>query len=178
MRQELKQSESEDLSAWFDGELTDERKGEVERLVATDPLWGQAHRQLISLHEFLDSCTIPADGRAAISAARVDLAERIVRNVRRAVRSRRLVIRVGVAAGAAAAIAAAILVAILLSKRVTVGQPRPLPGAGVVAEALDGVPVEDHFVVENLDFFEDYEVLENYESLEAIDRLESQPKGT
>lgn len=174
----MKQSESEDLSAWFDGELTDKRKGEVERLVATDPVWTQGHSQLISLHELLDSCTIPADQTAPMSAGEADLAERIVHNVRRTVRSRRLVIRTAVAAGVAAAIAAAILVAVLLSERVSPPQPRPLPGAKIVAKVLDSVPAEDRFVVENLEFFEDFEVLENFESLEAIDRLESQPKGT
>lgn len=177
MTGQLKQFELEDLSVWFDGELAKKRKDEVDRLVATDPAWKQDYERLILLDELLDSCSIPADRTAPMIAAEADLAERIIRNVRRTVRSRRLVIRIAAAAGAAA-IAAAILMAILLVERVVVGLPGPVPGAEVVAKALDSVPAEDRFVVENLEFFEDYDVLENYESLEAIDRLESKPTGT
>lgn len=174
MTRQLKQSEMEDLWAWFDGELDGDRKDEVERLVATDPAWKQEYERLIRLDELLASCVIPADQRAAMSLPETDLAERIIRNVRRAARPRRLVIRLAAAAGAAAAIAAAILVAILWGKPAA-----PLrTGEDVVAKALDGVAAKDRFVVENLDFFEDYDVLENYESLEAIDRLESRSKGT
>ena len=178
MTGQLKQFELEDLSVWFDGELAKKRKDEVDRLVATDPAWKQEYERLILLDELLDSCSIPADRTAPMIAAEADLAERIIRNVRRTVRSRRLVIRLAAAAVPAAAIAAAILVAILLVERVVVGLPGPVPGAEVVAKALDSVPAEDRFVVENLEFFEDYDVLENYESLEAIDRLESKPTGT
>ncbi len=178
MTQQLKQSELDDLCVWFDGELAGDRKDEVERLAATDPAWKQEYERLIRLDELLASCIIPPDQTAPMIATEADLAERIIRNVRRTVRPRRLVIRLAVATGAAVAIAAAILVAILLSKPRVTGQPQPLPGERIVAKALHSVPAQDRFVVENLDFFENYDVLENYESLEAIDRLESEPKGT
>ena len=175
MTEQLKQSELEDLSAWFDGELAKKRKDQVERLVATDPAWKQDYERLIRLDELLDSCIIPADRSAPMIAAEADLAERIIRNVRRAARPRLLVIRLAAAAGAVSAVAAATLVAVLWNK--PAGQPKGQPAA-VVARQLKDVPAQDRFVVENLDFFESYDILENYESLEAIDRLESQPIGT
>ena len=175
MKRELKRSEFEDLSAWYDGELAGQRKGRVENLVATDALWGREYERLSRLDGLLDCCTIPADRRAATGPVDADLAERIIRNVRGAVRPRPLLVRMLAAGGAGLAAAAAILVVVLLAE--PAGPPEHKPAA-VVASRLKDVAAEDRFIVENLEFFENLHVLSNYESLEAIDRLESQPRGT
>lgn len=60
MSELLRQSDFEALSAWFDGELSADAAAEVERHIQQDPVWRQAANDLRSLHEALDSYTVPA----------------------------------------------------------------------------------------------------------------------
>lgn len=82
MNTQLTQSDWEDLSAYFDGELTGELADRIARLVETDPAWQRAHASLTQLDARLDAWAVPAP--------RAELPERIGQAVTRQSRTRQL----------------------------------------------------------------------------------------
>jgi hypothetical protein len=60
MNTQLTQSDWDDLSAYFDGELTGEAADRIARLIETDPAWQRAHASLRTLDAKLDAWTAPA----------------------------------------------------------------------------------------------------------------------
>jgi len=176
MKRQPGQSELEDLSAYLDGELSPDRKAQVEALLLREPAWRAELAQLKAVDAALDAQVAPP--------APADLPERVIGYVRRAQRHGRLVKRLRVAGAVAAAI---VLIAAALGRYV---RPRTAPPPTRTADAravqgnsakqaeaeleetLRDVAGTDRFVVENIDFFRDFDVLVNYETLEAIDRLQ------
>ena len=148
MNRALEQSDFEDLSAYFDGQLDADRTAAVAELIRSDPVWQAEWDRLQAIDRILDACDVPA--------APSDLDDRILGFVRSRARRRKVLQWVWPAAGAAAVAAAIIIVAIATEPK--------LPVAG-----FDDV---DQAIVENLDFVRDLDVLENYETLEAIERIE------
>lgn len=157
MSKTLGQSDFEDLSAYFDGQLDADRTAAVGELIRTDPVWQGEWDQLQAIDRVLDTCDIPA--------APSDLDDRILEFVRTRARRRKVLRWVWPLAGAAAA-AAIIIVATVLNGPGTPTQPE-LPIAG----KPDAAEVE-RAIIEHLDFVLDLNVLENYETLEAIERIE------
>ncbi|HUS46678.1 MAG TPA: hypothetical protein VM098_01055 [Phycisphaerae bacterium] len=197
MKDECEQHDLDDLSAWLDGELEDDRARQIERAVAADPGLGEACSELRRLNEMLNTLTTPA--------ASEGLAERIAARARRAGQRPAAVIRtlrwlVPVAA------AAAVVIAVGLHRYWRPSQAaRPEPSAvgaekpggtkgaaqGPLAENLNapqrapaGVAnmgsdkTASARTVANVSLFADFFVLENYDTLEAIEQLESRARGT
>jgi len=182
----LAQPDFEDLSAFVDGELPPARAAEVEALVAADPAWRKAHRELTALDAALNAYTVP-DPPA-------DLAERIVRGAGEAPRP--LVVRIARYLAPLAA-AAAVVLAVVLWSRPRAKPPagdagtgisaRPVPGDGLVRSVLSDVPDADVPVVENLPFVRSLkvcEVIAENESIlddatcDALDVLDGEQRGT
>ena len=173
MNGKLGQSDTDDLSAWLDGEAPADRAAEVERLIRDDETWRQAHREMLAVDAALDSYTVPA--------ASPDLAERILAGVHRQA-GRSKVLRIAAWLGPVAAAAAILLVAFLVLQ----GPDKPLAPDPRTArtelersEAFQGVPNVERAALEeetirHLSFLRDYDVAEEFETLEAIERLESQ----
>lgn len=160
MHRKLQTSEFEDLSAYLDGELPEERAEEVRRLLETDPTWQQERGELAALDKALDVWRTPAPCE--------DLPDRILRSLRAAPKRSPVVIRL-VQVAASLAVAAAILVAVAVLQ----------PGSKVTTpEPLSAVEVKlaDETITQNMEMlglFGDFEVIENFETLEAIERLEN-----
>jgi anti-sigma factor RsiW len=149
---QLRQSDFEELSAYFDGELSVEAARRIEELVRSDPDWGKAHREIQAIDSALDACEVPP--------ARADLAGRILRKSHKADRGVLIRLEKWLAPLAAAA---AIVLALLLFNRT----------APVSTELTTEVLARD-----NLDFFQEYDVVVNLDTLEAIEELEVQGSGT
>ena len=129
MRQKLEQTELEELSAYCDGELDADRAARVERLIAAEPPWRQAHRELVDLDALLETWAVrPADDR---------LAYRAIRRVETASRPRPLIVRVLAASGSAAAVAAMILAMVALTR------PRPHTAVTPPTVVKRGVTADD-----------------------------------
>jgi len=134
----LEQSDLEALSAWLDGELPAADADRVGGLVASDPAWGAAHRELAALDEALAAMPVPRPSRP--------LTERIVRAALR----RRLAGRV-VRIAAPLAAAAAVVIAVLA---LTTGNPpRPRGIERTIATHLADVAPADRALVANLGIF-------------------------
>ena len=73
----LEQSDFDDLSAFFDGELAPARRAEIERLVREDPAWRQAYEELSAIDEALDGfgAAAPAPGLVEGILARIATGE-------------------------------------------------------------------------------------------------------
>jgi hypothetical protein len=126
MNTQLTQSQWEDLSAYFDGELTGPQADRIARLIETDPAWQRAHASLAQLSARLDAWAVPAPP--------AELAGRIGQAVAR--QSRTLRLRRWLVPAAAAAVV--LLVASLHML---------LPGAG------PGDILPDRFVRDNAELF-------------------------
>ena len=157
----LKPTETEQISAYLDGELSADQMADVGLRIENDPAWSTAAAELSRVDALLDAWQVQGLQR--------DLAGDIRTRIRRAP---------GVfpwrQAIAPLAAAAAIALAVGLSHLLTRGDV----GAGDLASArpaavLADVAEDDRLVVENLDLFEDYEVLANFATLEAIEELEN-----
>ena len=178
MKGRLEQSDLADLSAWFDGELSEQRAEQIARLVTTDPAWRQAAEELKALDSALDAWRTPQPAD--------DLSERICTAVRatggQARKSVRILRWLGPAAGVAAAI---VLIVIFLGPQQTpLGEvpTRPTATDDVVLQVLADLPPEDRLIVEHLDFIRNYELCNMMEengvldaaTLEALDSIETQ----
>ena len=176
MEGKLRQSDFDDLSAWFDGELDADRAGEVANLVLTDPLWRRTHAELVMLAGALDACDVPS--------APSDLADSIIARVRRSGRrslSARIV-RIAVPVAAAASVIIAVTFLATRPQQQSPGGSPPAdrqiarPAADMSGEPLTTAE-QDKYIAKNLHFFRNYDVLMNYETLEAIERLEADSTG-
>jgi len=150
-------SDVEELAAWMDGELPEDRAAEVRRRVACDPTWRQSYQQLRAVDAALDSWSAPQPP--------ADLAERICRAGRRlALRQR--VVRVL----APLAAAAVIVLAVWGIARQSPPPPAATPGGveGVIARTLQDVPREDRFLVQNLQLVKNLPTVESYEQVRGI----------
>lgn len=176
MNVKLTQPELEQLSAYYDGELSEAEARQVVAMIADQPSWQRAYAELAALDEAMDAYSAPA--------VPAGLAERIVAAAHGQASGRGLVIRMLKVALPAAA-AAAIVLAVTLHERTaprsgTNGQPRQLANYQPDTRAVDSL------VVDNLNFFKSYssvstiasnEAVVDNETLEALDRLESQSGG-
>lgn len=166
MNRRLSQSDCDDLSAYWDGELSPRRAEQVDALLRVDPAWQDAHRQLQATDRALAAWSSPPCPQ--------DLAGRILAQRRRPARPAGLRVLRWLVPLEAAAAAAIILAAVLLHPPAPVSGPDPAPAAQVAED----------FAAKNLDFFQDYDVVANFETLQAIEELESQapspsqPEGT
>jgi anti-sigma factor RsiW len=162
----MKQSDFAALSAYVDGQLEGPRAAQVRELIASDPAWREAYRQMTQLDQLLNTVDVPA--------APADLAGRIISRVR-GQRSHAILRFARYAAPLAAA--AAIVIGILVCQGL-LGTPRHGTQVAIGTNVENHAPPEERKVVEdlaaeNLDFFKDYDVVSNLDTLEAIDRLEA-----
>jgi len=165
MTGKTEQPDFDDLSAWLDGELEDDRAEQVKRAAAPDGDLGQVHRELRELDEMLNTLTVPP--------APAGLAERIIARTRRAAR-RRLVVRV-VRWAAPVAAAAAVVIAVALH----ISWPPHQPPTTTPPVAIGDQPgkIDRPKDVAKASFFADFDVLENYDTLEAMEKFGSEAKG-
>jgi len=162
MKDDIRQQDFDDLSAWLDGRLDDRRAEEMRRVVESDRDLREACRQLRRLNELLDAYEAPP--------APAGLAERIVANVRRAGRRSAPVRLLRWLAPAAAAAAVIIAVALAWNRRRTVPEPKGTPQ--VAGQMLTRTVAPKPTV--KASFFADFEILENFETLQAIEDLETE----
>ncbi|MHC4984000.1 MAG: anti-sigma factor [Planctomycetota bacterium] len=165
MKDQAKQRDVEDISAWLDGELEDQHAERVKKAAGGDPTLSQIHRELQELDEILNAYTAPAapDG----------LAESIIAGARRAGRRATVIRSLRWLVPAAAAAAIIIAVGLLSNRRMA---PPSSPAAPMLVE---GLPAKaDHARhPAKASFFADFFLLEHYDTLEAIEQLEFQAEG-
>ncbi|MFB3893997.1 MAG: anti-sigma factor [Phycisphaerae bacterium] len=171
MTKQLRQSDLDDLSAFIDGELPDERTAEVRRLVDVDEAWQAAWRDMTAVDAAMDAYDSPA--------APPDLAARIAANVAKAAPARsRLVFWFAAPLAAAAAIVLAVLAYHSIATQAgiggtTIGQVTPMPTPPPVNTNKE----VDQFASENFDFVKELDVLNNFETIKAIDKIEEESNG-
>ncbi|MFP4355325.1 MAG: anti-sigma factor family protein [Phycisphaerae bacterium] len=161
MNDQLRQSEFEQVSAYFDGQMTAEQAQAFEQTLSQRPDLAKALNQLRRLDQAMDSWKVPAGD--------ADLACRVLAGVRRSRTVTPVILRL-VRWGGAVAAAAAIVVAALVW---TAPEKAVKPGEPVAGNPPAGEVVED-LCVRNLDMIENYQVLVDFDTLEAIDRIESE----
>jgi anti-sigma factor RsiW len=165
---QLGQSELEDLSAFIDGELPDERAAEIQSLVDADAAWQAALQDMTAVDAAMDAYDAPA--------APPDLAARIAASVRQAAPAHsRLIYWL-----APLAAAAAIVLAVLVYHNVT-AQPKG-DGPRIVDLTPSPAPVDEakeieQFASENFDFVKELDVLNNFDTIKAIDKVEEESNG-
>ena len=153
-----RESDIEDLVAWMDDELGDERAAQVAELVRTDPAWQTAHEQFHAVDTALDAWTVPAPSAG--------LSERIVRSAHRNAFWRRT-LQVAGPLAAAAAIVLAVFVGVRPTQPAGPG-PSGSPIEAAIAKTLQGVPAEDQLLVQNLPFFQNYQEVVSYQDVSDV----------
>ncbi len=177
MSGKLEQHEYDALWDYVQGRCEPALAGRIEQLVRSDPRWSRRYARIKALDEALDAYEAPP--------APGDLLARIIRAAhgeRRKMRSGarwRTFARVAASVATAAAIILAVMVVEINPPSTTKPTARtdqsniaPTPGSERVDRLLSGVPSQDRFLVENLDFFRNYDVLVNFETIREIERLE------
>ncbi len=139
MKQELSQTDRENLSAWMDGELSPQEAEIVAQNVETDSAWAQAYRELLTVDATLEAWNVPP--------APDDLTERIFARARR--RPEPVILRVGRWALTAAAVALIVVgLALHYNRRQATAHQQATAG---LAGSDAGVP--DTFVRDGMDVF-------------------------
>jgi hypothetical protein len=157
----------EELSAWMDGQLPQERARLVAQRVAALPDWQATYQQFLAVDAAL--------GLLKPACPRGELAGRIVAAARRQRRLRQ-VVRAGTPVAAAACLVLGLWVA---WGRLAVRHPgvpaAPQDGTAAlapvkqdIARTLGDVPEEDRFIVQNLSLFQDYPELTEYQKVRAL----------
>jgi anti-sigma factor RsiW len=169
VNKQLWQSELEDLSAFIDGELPDERAAEVQRLVDAEPAWQAAWQDMTAVDAAMDAYDAPA--------APPDLAARISASVRQAAPARSPLVYWLAPLAAAAAIVLAVLVYHSITGQQTGNGTGPIVNVTPSPAPVDEAREVDQFASENFDFVKELDVLNNFDTIKAIDKVEEESNG-
>ena len=165
----LSQSQLDQISAFLDGELSASQTDQVAARLENDPAWAAAAGQFQKLGTLLEVWEAPP--------LRRDLTDSILAKARRKSRLPEWVRAMIPLAAAAAIFLTVAAYHFLTTDSAGVNSLVTLGGQGASdsdtqasEKLLKGIDDQDHFVVKNLDLFQDYDVLADFETLSAIDK--------